>query len=275
METTIEKPKPMSYGERFVMNFIMASLVKNLPLITVLLASKKTTTPTLIKDCNLQKTLGDPLVVAPPVSDVTIKGQATTLDNTYDGFLGKPPTSTSAQVTTERNICINSYNQNALYIQSIARNAAIAAGDVSVGIQVVIRCGYKVKKTKAPTTKAFKVTPFGIEAVAITTKAVGSRAGYIRQYGTTPTKGVPPTVFAELLFSLEADIVVNNLKSGSIYGFREATVLPIKRTPTTTPTSLVKKASTPTVASSAHKATFTDGATSHYTWGNWVYVIVQ
>ncbi len=32
METTIEKPKPMSYGERFVMNFIMATLVKNLPI---------------------------------------------------------------------------------------------------------------------------------------------------------------------------------------------------------------------------------------------------
>jgi hypothetical protein len=162
-----------------------------------------------------------------------------------------------------------------MYIQGIARNAAIAAGDVNVGIQVVIRCGYKVKKTKAPSTRVFKVTPSGVEAVDISTKAVGPRVCYIRQYGITSTKGVPPTVFAELLISLEADIHVNNLKSGTIYGFREATVLPIKRTSATTPTTLVKKAATPTVATSTHKATFTDGATSHYTWGNWVYVIVQ
>ena len=49
--------------------------------------------------------------------------------------------------------------------RELPRNAAIAAGDVSVGIQVVIRCGYKYKKagTKAP--RHFKVTPSGIGAV--------------------------------------------------------------------------------------------------------------
>jgi hypothetical protein len=275
METTILKPEPMSYGQRFVMTFAMVALVKNLPLITVLLASKKTSTPTLVKDCNLQKTTGDPLVVAPPVNDTTIKGQASTLSNTYDDFLGKPPTATSAQVTTARNTCINSYNQNAMYIQGIARNAAIAAGDVSVGIQVVIRCGYKVKKTKAPTTRVFKVTPSGIGAVEITTKAVAPRAGYIRQYGPTTAKNVVPAVIAEDLYSLEADVHVTNLKSGTIYGFREASILPLKRAGTNSvPTSLVKKAATPTIATNVHKVTFSDGA-EHYTWSNWVYVVIQ
>ena len=107
-------------SNKILRTFAMMALVKNLPMITVLLASKKTKTPTLIKDCNLQKTVGDPLVVAPPVSDTTIKGQALTLETTYDNFLGKPPTATSAQVTSARNICINSYNQNAMYIQGIA-----------------------------------------------------------------------------------------------------------------------------------------------------------
>ena len=58
----------------------MIAIIKNLPMITVLLATKKTTTPTLIKMWNLQKTAGDPLVVAPPVSDTTIKSQAATLE---------------------------------------------------------------------------------------------------------------------------------------------------------------------------------------------------
>ena len=41
MKTEILKPEPMSYGERFVMMFTMMAIVKNLPMITVLLASKK------------------------------------------------------------------------------------------------------------------------------------------------------------------------------------------------------------------------------------------
>jgi hypothetical protein len=209
------------------------------------------------------------------VNDTTIKGQATTLSNTYDNFLGKPPTATSAQVTTARNTCINSYNQNAMYIQGIARNAAIAAGDVSVGIQVVIRCGYKVKKTGTKAPRQFKVTPSGVGAVDITTKAVAPRASYIREYGITTAKGVVPTAPAELLISLEADIYVYNLKSGSIYGFREASILPTKRTtPTVLTPSLVKKTATPTIATTAHKVTFGDGA-EHYTWSNWVYVVIQ
>jgi hypothetical protein len=266
--------EPMSYGERFVMTFVMVTIVKNLPMITVLLASKKTSTSTLIKDCNLQKTAGDPLVVAPPVNDTTMKSEAATLQTIYNESESPLPTASKLQVTTQRNICIAAYNQNAGYIQGIARAAAVAAGDVTAGIQVVIRCGYKVKKASVPAPRHFKVTPKGVGGVDIVTKAVGKRASYIREYGITPTKGVPPTTIAEILVSLEADIFVNNLKSGSIYGFREASVLPTKRTtPNVVNPSLAKKTATPTVATTSHKVTFTDGA-EHYTWSDWVYVIV-
>ena len=60
MKTKNVNPEPLSYGERFVMTFAMIAIVKNLPMITVLLATKRTSTSTLIKDCNLQKTVGDP-----------------------------------------------------------------------------------------------------------------------------------------------------------------------------------------------------------------------
>jgi hypothetical protein len=151
----------------------------------------------------------------------------------------------------------------------------VAAGDVTAGIQVVIRCGYKVKKTAVPAPRHFKVTQKGIGAVEITTKAVGKSASYIRVYGTTPTKGVPPTTIAEVLVSIEADIFVNNLKSGTIYAFREASILPTKRTtPNILTPSLAKKTATPTIATTTHKVTFGDGA-EHYSWSDWVYVIVQ
>lgn len=253
----------------------MIAIIKNLPMITVLLATKKTTTPMLIKMCNLQKTVGDPLVVSPPVSDTTIKSQAATLETIYNASESTPPTATKLQVTTQRNICINSYNLNAMYIQGVARNAAISAGDVSAGEQVVTRCNYKYKKPKAPTNRVFKATPLGAGAVEITTKAVGSRVSYIRQYGITPTKGVPPTVFAELIISLEANIYINNLKSVTVYGFREATVLPVGRSTTKgTPITAVKKVATPTVSTKTHKATYTDNS-EHYNFGEWIYVVVQ
>jgi hypothetical protein len=274
MKTEILKPEPMSYGERFVMTFVMVTIVKNLPMITVLLASKKTSTSTLIKDCNLQKTAGDPLVTTPPVNDTTMKSDASTLDTLYTESESPLPTATKLQVTTQRNICIAAYNQNAGYIQGIARAAAVAAGDVTAGIQVVIRCGYKVKKASVPAPRHFKATPKGVGGVEITTKAVGKRASYIRQYGTTTAKGVAPTTIAEVLVSLEADIYVNNLKSGTIYAFREASVLPTKRsTPIVVVPSLALKTATPTIATTSHKVTFSDGA-EHYTWSDWIYVIV-
>ncbi len=82
----------------------------------------------------------------------------------------------------------------------------------------------------------------------------------------------------EQTINLSTDQVLEIQLPGKVstgYVWLEADNSANKAHPNNTPTSLVKKASTPTVASSAHKATFTDGATSHYTWGNWVYVIVQ
>ena len=162
-----------------------------------------------------------------------------------------------------------------LHTGNCAKIASIDAGDVSVGEQVIIRCGYKVKRPKSPTIRQFKVIPSGVGAVNIITKAVAKRATYIRQYGVTPTKGVPPTVFAELLITSGTDIYVNNLKSATIYGFREATVLPTSRSTTSSkPVSAVKKMATPTVATKAHKVTFSDGA-EHYNWGDWIYTVIM
>ena len=203
-----------------------------------------------------------------------MKSEAATLQTIYNESESPSPTASKLQEPHSETFVSTPYNQNAMYIQGIARNAAIAAGDVSVGIQVVIRCGFKVKKASVPAPRHFKVTPKGAGGVEIITKAVGKRASYIREYGLTPTKGVPPTVIAEILVSLEADIYVNNLKSGSIYAFREASVLPTKRsTPSVVVPSLAKKTATPTISTTSHKVTFSDG-NEHYTWSDWVYVIV-
>ena len=134
----------------------MTTTKKALPLIVVLGVETKIKTQMLVELCNLQNTSS--LTTPPPVSDPIIKTQAGVLQSTYTKFKGVPPTATSTQVTTARNICITSYNQNAAFIQSAARAAAIAAGDVSVGETLVLTCGFRLKNPKSPTIRGFKVT---------------------------------------------------------------------------------------------------------------------
>jgi hypothetical protein len=79
----------------------------------------------------------------------------------------------------------------------------------------------------------------------------------------------------EPVFSLEADIHIDGLKSGSIYGFREASILPVKRSKKTpSAVSDTQRIATPTTVTKAHKATFSEGA-SHYIWSDWIYVVIS
>jgi hypothetical protein len=251
------------------------STKKNLPLIVVILADAKQPVSKLIESAQLVKTTGDPLANMPPVTDTVIHGQASTLETMHTNFKMIPPTATSKQVNQQHNILTNSYNKIALYIQGVARDAAIAAGDVNAGIQVVLRCGFKVKKAKSPVNRQFKVSNAGPGAVDISTKSVAIHAGYVRQYGSTTAKDVPPAVTQELLITLEVDVHINNLKSGTIYAFREAIVLPVKRTTAgSMHTTNTQKMATPTIATKAHKATFSEGAASHYVWSEWIYIVI-
>jgi hypothetical protein len=249
--------------------------LKNISLITVLTLSTRNSTMTIVERGNLQHTAGNAALPAMPTNDTAMAALVGPLLTTYNSFKAVPPLTTSAQVTSKKTAVVTAYNQNAGYIQGIARAEAIAAGDVNVGIQLVNASGYKLKKTKSPSTRVFKVTNAGIGAVEITSKAVATRAGYIRQYGPTTAKNVPPVVIAEDLYSLEVSIYLNNLKSGTMYGFREASILPVTRsTVNTLPISAVKKIATPTIATKSHKVSFSDGA-EHYSWCPWQYLGIQ
>jgi hypothetical protein len=178
------------------------------------------------------------------------------------------------EVILECNKAIAMYNKNAHFIQGVARDAATKAGDINVGIDLVLRCGFGIKDIGIKPPRIFKATP-GIEFADISTKSMGDRAGYIRQYGETPTKGVPPTVFEDLIFSLEADIRISNLVSGKIYGFREAVILPVGRSSKKPPyadNENTKRASV-SASTSAHKAIYVNG-TEHYIWSDWIYVVI-
>ena len=196
---------------------VLAIIIKNLPLIVVLLAKKTWSTLTLCDDAQHIHTSANPLTNTPPVTDAALHSQATVTMNTYDAYKAVPPTATKSQVTTQRNILINMFNKVALYVQSVARDAAIAAGDVTAGVTVVGGVGFKIKKAAHKPPKYFKVVSKSIGTADVTSKAVAKNAGYIREYGITTTRGVPPTTLANPVVTLEVDIHIKNLKSGSIY----------------------------------------------------------
>jgi hypothetical protein len=250
--------------------------LQGLQLITVLTINVKESAVNIAEHGELQHTSGNALLSAIPTNDTAMGTLCSTLLTNYHGYKAVPPTVTETTVSSKKLAVVTAYNANAGYIQGVARAQAILTGDINVGIGIVLGAGYKIKKVKDPTTRGFKVTNAGPGAVDITTKAVAKKAGYIREYGPTPSKYVPPTAAAmkELLFTVDVAAHVNNLISGTCYGFREASILPAgKKTPTPKPTTNVLKAATPTAATKVHKTIFTDGVASHYVWSEWIYIV--
>ncbi|HEX7414048.1 MAG TPA: hypothetical protein VF411_08375 [Bacteroidia bacterium] len=255
--------------------------MKNIPKIQVLGVSAQTPTETLINDALLVKTTGDAVAGGAPVTDLVLHGAANTLQTIYTGYHASPPTYISGQVTTQKNIVVAFYNQNVGYMKGVVNAAAVTAGDVTVGNAVVTRCGFKLKRKGLKGTKTFKGTSTIAGKIDITTKSVGPRATYIRQYGVTPTKDVPPVApNPDFIISLTADASITNLKSGSIIAIREATIVPVPRKKKTGTGSSIGtppatgRASTPNTSTNAKKAVFTDGAV-HYIFSNWIYVTVK
>jgi hypothetical protein len=249
--------------------------MENLKVIEVVTETDKMSVPELIEAATLVKTTGDAIAGGAPVTDLVLHGAANTLQTLYNGSLASPPTVLKKAVTTQFNIVKTMYNKNAGYMKGVANDAAIAAGDVGAGTVVVIRCGFKLKHDRTPTTKGFKATSTIVNQVDITTKSVGVGAIYIREYGITLTKDVPPTMFAELLISKRIGVSITNIKSGTIIAIREASILPIPRKKASTSTSATARSASTTAATKGEKVVFSDGATSHYNYGNWIYVVVK
>jgi hypothetical protein len=252
--------------------------MKNLPKIQVLELATNASPDTVIKKATQIHTSGDVNVTAPPVDDTALGGQITTLQNRVTGSTATPPTFTAMQVTTAKNIVITSYNKIANYVEGVANDVAIAAGDVTAGNTVVTRVGCRLKKKSTKASKKFAATSKIEGEIEVGTKAPGAHTIYLRQYGKTTAKGVIPAVISDTIIGGLSEISITNLKSGDIYGVREALILPIPRkkggsvvgiSPTAT-----ARGTTPVATTKTNKATYSDGAT-HYIYSDWIYVTVK
>ena len=225
-----------------------------------------------------QSTTGVPSLSGLTYSDTEMHAKSTTVQTTYLNSKASPPTATKEDVDVVVNIFVDAYDENGSQIQTVARKQAKLAGDVAVGINIVKKAGYFLKSAKSSTNKDFEVKSLGGGEVWVITKAVTPGAGYIREYGLTTAKGIPPTIKMQLLFSMESNLILTGLKVSGIYAMREASILPIPRSSGggSEPTN-VEEPATRSAISKNRKRIYTaaDGdETSNYVWGDWIYFVV-
>jgi hypothetical protein len=164
----------------------------------------------------------------PPRTDVLLKADALALLNVHSSrAIVKDKSAT--QIENELSGKIKRwYTKCARYVEQVANDVAILNGDISYGLAVVYRTGFKLKRKAIMPPREFEVIDSGPGWVKLRCKSIAKKAGYIWRYGITPTKGTLPTAFSKDKTTLECIVTISNLQSGKIYGFAVAGVLPEK-----------------------------------------------
>lgn len=222
------------------------------------------------------KTAGDADVTTPPVVDANLTSATNLLQTYLTASKASPPTKTSSQVLGQKNIVITMYNKNVAYVQSVAIDVATAHGDSSFGNNVVTRCGFKLKKATGGGKKPdFGITDSGAGWVQVHAKKAKKGAeGHIWRVALTSAIGTPPAK-ADIIyfFSLECDIVIQNIPSGKIIAIDHASVITVahgkKATGINIP--LTGKKAAAIGASKANHPVFSFITGDPYTWKGWIY----
>jgi len=220
---------------------------------------------------NSVKTTGDLDVTDPPIDDTVMHAQGGKITTVHAERI----TNRSKQLTAQEKLEVNTgkryYKKVGLYIQGIATDVAIAAGDLNAGIAVVERCGYKVKKIGSKPGREFEIVAYGPGWFHVRVKSVGRETAYIWKIGVTTQKGVKPETFGSEFITTECELIVNGIESGKIYYIVEATVLPVpkKNTKTKSAIHLTNEMSLQTSAGT-NKPSYTYGS-DPYNWTDPIY----
>ncbi len=278
METTIEKPQPMSYGQRFVMTFILMSVTKNLPKIGLILLKISNPTDLVIKESLGLKTTGVAAMAGCTTTDTMVHNAANLLQTMLNGTLLKPQLYTSNQVLGQKKITVELYNKVISFMKGACNDAAEAVGDVTAGITLANTCGGRIAKKTASTQPDFAVTAAGPGWVVIhARKVVKGQEGHIFRCCIVTAKGiVPAKASCTDYVSLECTIEITDLTSGTILAINHSGILPVghsSKTPVITPLKLKK--ATKLAASKKKHPSFSFTSADPYTWDGWIYVVIQ
>lgn len=235
-----------------------------LPKIIVAAKTDEMDTPTLCSSARGVVTAGDPDVTAPPFTDVQLKAQADTTQGIHEQRITNKSPDLTRQEEVEVEKLEEMYKRDAQYVEDKANDVAKASGSVAAGEAVVLRCGFKLKQESHKAPREFEIIASGPGWMHIRVKSVGKRGGYVWRIGVTNTKGVIPTTFLPLFFTLECEMVITNLNSGSMYGIQFATILPASQSEATPGTQ------SDSISTSSSKPTFSAGA-DPLIWSDFIY----
>ena len=203
---------------------------------------------------------------------------ATVLQTIHNNRNTNPPNSTSDDETVQFNIVERMYNKVGAYVEGVANDAAVAAGDVAKGNAVVNRVGYTLKKKGSAKKPDFGVVASGPNFVQLHTQKVkkGTEA-HLWRFAITTAKGIAPAkTILVYVFTLECDVVIQDIPSGSVLAVQHASIVSVshsKKTNGSNPLS-TKKAS-PLAQSKTKHPVFSYNTSDPYTWTDFLYAVVQ
>jgi hypothetical protein len=270
-------------AKRIFRFFILATIIKNLGKIKVSRKYKQMKTPALHSWAHGTKFTGDPLCGSPDVADTAIYSAADAMQAAYSLMQTNPSKANTASVKSLRRTLLTALDLNANYLEGKANAASIAAGDIEVGINVINRIGFQVAG-KGTAHRIAGIVDAGIGWVHVREVRIKTGSlGHAWEGGICTAKGVPPTSF-NTWFGLECDVIFDNIPSGSVIGYRHASIVPaVSKTGTTagvtpalTPvkSAAAKTASLVPVSKSKHPVyDFSKAIT--YQFGDWRYTVVS
>ena len=251
--------------------------MKNLPKIKVSLGTSNTKTLDLISAVQSVKTTGDPDAGTPPVTDADQYAAAAILQTIHNNRNTNPPTSSAAAEKVQFNISVRMYNKVGAYIEGVANDVAVAAGDVAAGIAVVNRTGYKLKKKTGGKRPDFGVVASGPNFIQCHVKKVRKGTeGHLWRFAITTAKGVAPAqTILVTVFTIECDVLIQNIPSGSILAIQHASVVPVSHNTKTTGSTPVSGKVSAVAQSKTKHPIFSFTSPDSYTWTDFLYVVIQ
>jgi hypothetical protein len=257
---------------------VLMTISKNLPKIKVSRKYKKLIDTALFSFATGTKFTGSTLAPAPPYADSVIYGYANSMQTTHSGRQINAAKTATTTEKSERKTLIAALDENANYLESMANKAAVLAGDVNAGYTLISAIGFSVAgKGIIKRIIGFAATGIGW-AHAHEAKTVKGVEGHLWEGGPTTAKGVPPTNLKRW-FTLETDIIFNDIASGTIFAYHHASIIPFGHktaatvTPVISPVVVSKLATLSTVSKGKHPVVDINNV-NIYTFGEWRYIII-
>ncbi len=215
------------------------------------------------------KLTGNATFPSPPAPPATISSQAATLRAALASIAtgGRTKALTGQAGAAKRALAL-SLVADGHYVEDTAN--LVAAGDPAKAASLVTAAGFALAKTPTGGKRTTGIVATGPGWAHGRAPKTAKHQGNLWRYGITTAKGTPPTTLV-MVVTLEADVVIRDLPSGSVLALQHAPVLAAGKNGAAAGGG---SHLTPLPASLGKHPAFSNLQTSPYTFGDFAYVVV-